>query len=147
MGWIFRRWYSVASRRHWQTFVESLGPEAHDALILLYVDTKYQTLAVEIVARRDDFARNAPFSKLINRGLQLKAAGFFLFHKHPSGESPSSDDLLITSRFEDLSRRVEMRLFNSLVIAGDDVWRIYDGPSWDSNLELSGDEFEDDDGV
>lgn len=122
--YFFRPWH-VRGRKAVKSYVESLGEEAHEWLLALYVDKALNLLAVDTVARGDATGCNVPFWKLINRGHQLEAAGYVLVHNHPSGDPrPSRDDILITRRLEQLSRDAEMHLLNHLIIAGDDMWII-----------------------
>jgi DNA repair protein RadC len=121
----FRPWHVVHGRAAVHAYVASLGEEAHEWLLALYVDSDYRLLAVDCVARGDASGCPVPFWRLINRGHQLKAAGYILVHNHPSGDPrPSRDDILVTRRLEDLSRDAEMHLLNHLIIAGDDIWII-----------------------
>ena len=121
----FRPWHVVHGRLAVQAYVASLGEEAHEWLLALYVDADYHLLAVDTVACGDVDGCKVPFWKLINRGHQLKAAGYILAHNHPSGDPrPSPDDIRTTRRLEDLSRDAEMHLLNHLIIADNDIWII-----------------------
>jgi DNA repair protein RadC len=119
----FRPWHVVHGRAAVHAYVASLGQEAHEWLLALYVDAQFQLLAVDTVARGDVSSCKVPFWRLINRGHQLKAAGYILVHNHPSGDPrPSQNDILVTRRLEDLSRDAEMHLLNHLIIACDAMW-------------------------
>lgn len=108
-----------------KAYVATLGQETREWLLALYVDENLQLLAVDTVARGDISSCKVPFWRLISRGHELKAAGYILVHNHPSGDPrPSTDDILVTRRLEDLSRDAEMHLLNHLIIAGDDIWII-----------------------
>ena len=122
----FKPWHVVYGREAVYAYVSSLGEEAYEWLLALYVDAEYQLLAVDTVARGGVADCKIPFWKLINRGHHLKAAGYILVHNHPSGNPrPSTEDILVTRRLEDLSRDAEMHLLNHLIIAGDDMWIIH----------------------
>lgn len=121
----FRPWHVVHGRIAVQEYVASLGHEAHEWLLALYVDDKYQLLAVDTVARGSVDECKIPFWKLIDRGHRLKAAGYILVHNHPSGNpKPSTEDILVTRRLEDLSRDADMHLLNHLVVTDNDIWII-----------------------
>jgi DNA repair protein RadC len=121
----FRPWDVVHGWTAVRAYVESLGQEAHEWLLALYVDIEFQLLAVDTVARGTVDSCKVPFWKLIDRGHQLKAAGYILVHNHPGGDPrPSQADILVTRRLEELSRDAEMHLLNHLIISDDDMWII-----------------------
>jgi DNA repair protein RadC len=121
----FRPWHIIHGREGVRAYVASLGQEAHEWLLALYVDDQLRLLAVDTIARGDVDSCRVPFWKLIDRGHRLRAAGYILVHNHPSGDPrPSQNDVLITRRLEDLSRDAEMHLLNHFIIAGDDMWII-----------------------
>jgi DNA repair protein RadC len=121
----FRPWHVVHGRAGVKAYVESLGEEAHEWLLALYVDAGLQLLAVDTVARGDVAGCDVPFWKLINRGHELKAAGFILVHNHPSGDpTPSHSDIRMTARLYHASRDLEMPLLAHLIIAGDEITQV-----------------------
>jgi DNA repair protein RadC len=99
-----------------------LSQEAHEWLLALYVDEHFQLLCVDTVARGDISSCKVPFWKLIDRGHQLKAAGFVLVHNHPSGDARASQsDIQLTRRLAYVSRELEIPLLDHLIVAGTQV--------------------------
>jgi DNA repair protein RadC len=118
----FRPWHVVHGRAAVKAYVASLGQEANEWLLALYVDEKFQLLAVDTVARGDVSGVDVPFWKLIDRGHALKAAGFILVHNHPSGDpAPSSTDIRVTRQLALVSRELDIPLLDHLIIAGDEL--------------------------
>jgi len=121
----FRPWHLTHGTLAVKSYVASLGLEAHEWLLGLFVNEELQLLAVDTLARGGVTNCKIPFWKIISRGHQLSAAGYILVHNHPSGDPrPSTQDILVTRRLEDFSRDAEMHLLNHLIIAGDDLWII-----------------------
>jgi DNA repair protein RadC len=103
-----------------KAYVESLGHEAEEWLLALYVDSELQLLAVDTVARGDFGSCDVPFWKIISRGHALKAKGFILVHNHPSGDPrPSRSDIQITRRLAHVSHELDVPLLDHLIVAGD----------------------------
>src|SRR6476646_7721863 len=95
----FRPWHVFHGKQAVRSYVESLGQEAHEWLLALYVDAKLNLLAVDTAARGDVAGCRVPIWKIIDRGHRLRAAGYMLVHNHPSGDPrPSRDDILVTRR-------------------------------------------------
>ena len=115
----FRPWH-IRGRNSVRQYVESLGEEAHEWLLALYVDKHFQLLAVDTVARGDAVSCELHFWKLIHTGHALKAAGFVLIHNHPSGDpTPSRSDVELTKRLYFTAKSMEMPLFDHLVVGKD----------------------------
>lgn len=56
---------------------------------------------------------------IFERALACRAAGFLLFHNHPSGDpSPSAEDLTFTRRLADAGELMGIRLIDHLVVGG-----------------------------
>jgi DNA repair protein RadC len=114
----FRPWHVVYGRLAVKAYVESLGDEAHEWLLALFVDSHYQLLAVDNVARGDTTGVDKCFWRLIDRAHALNAAGFILVHNHPSGNPrPSQTDINITRRLAHVSRELDVPLLDHLIIA------------------------------
>jgi DNA repair protein RadC len=115
----FRPWHVIHGRAGVRAYVESLGDEAIEWLLALYVDQQVQLLSVETVSQ-GDVSCNVPFWKLLDRGRSLKAAGFILVHNHPSGDPrPSFSDIQITNRLAQVSRDLDVPLLDHLIITKD----------------------------
>lgn len=115
----FRPWH-IRGRNSVRQYVASLGEEAREWLLALYVDSHFQLLAVDTVARGSVGSCSVPFWKLFHTGHALAAAGFVLVHNHPSGDpTPSRSDIEVTRQLYLTGRNLEMPLLDHLIIAGD----------------------------
>jgi DNA repair protein RadC len=121
-GAFFRPWHLLHGRMAVKAYVASLGAEAHEWLLALYVDAKFQLLAVETVAQGDVSSGDIPSWRLIDRAKALGAAGFILVHNHPSGDpTPSDSDIRATVRLAHVSKELDVPLIDHLIIAGDEI--------------------------
>lgn len=103
-------------------YVESLGEEAHEWLLALYVDEELNLLAVDTVAQGDIGSCIVPFGKIISRGFHLRAGGFVLVHNHPSGDpTPSETDIRTTVRLARVSRDCDMPMLCHYVVANGEL--------------------------
>jgi DNA repair protein RadC len=108
-----------------KSYVESLGQEAHEWLLALYVDGHLQLLAVDTIARGDVGGCPVPFWKLIDRAHAIKAQGFVLVHNHPSGDpTPSQSDIQVTRKLAYLSHELDVPLLDHFILAGDELREI-----------------------
>ncbi|HEX8841115.1 MAG TPA: JAB domain-containing protein [Sphingomicrobium sp.] len=117
----YRPWH-VRGRSAVKAYVETLGQEAAEWLLALFVDKDMHLLAVDTVARGDVSSCRVNFGQILGRGHALKAAGFILVHNHPSGDpTPSQDDVRVTARLRHLSQELDLPLLDHLIIAGDEM--------------------------
>ena len=117
----FRPWH-VRGRAQVKDYVETLGQEAQEWLLALYVDKDLQLLAVDTVGRGDVSTVHVNFARILCRGHALNAAGFILVHNHPSGNpKPSKADIQITGRLRRASAELEMPMLDHLIIGGDQI--------------------------
>jgi DNA repair protein RadC len=115
----FRPWH-LRGRDAVRTYVESLGTEADEWLLALFVDCDLNLLSVEIIAQGDISSCRVPFAHILCRGHALNAAGFILVHNHPSGDpTPSDCDIQTTRRLAHVSRELDMPLLVHLIVARD----------------------------
>jgi DNA repair protein RadC len=120
----YRPWH-VRSRQAVWAYLESLGSEAHEWLLALYVDNGLNLLAVETLAQGSISACPAPFWKVYRRGYALGAKGFILAHNHPSGDPrPSQADRQLTNHIRMVSRDADMPLLDHLIVTKDDIYII-----------------------
>lgn len=85
---------------------------------VLYVTRRMTLLGDEVIATGS--SQSAPMQPraVIARALQLGAAGFFLAHNHPSGDStPSSADLATTRRIKQAAVHMDLVLFDHIIVA------------------------------
>lgn len=105
-----------------KSYVASLGEEAQEWLLALYVDRAMQLLAVDTLARGDIGGCPIPFNRIIGRAFQLGAAAYILVHNHPSGDArPSSADISATVRLAKLSADLDVPMLDHLIIAGNEI--------------------------
>jgi DNA repair protein RadC len=101
-------------------YVLSLGEEAHEWLLALFVDSYMQLLSVETIAQGTVSGVDVNFRQIFMRGMSLHAHGFILVHNHPSGDTtPSASDVEVTKRLYQVSTEMQIPLLDHLVIAGD----------------------------
>lgn len=119
---LFRPWHIMHGRAGVKSYVASLGEEAHEWLLALYVDREMQLLAVDTLARGDIGRCPVPFNRIIGRAFQIGAAAYILVHNHPSGdERPSNADMRATVRLAKLSADLEIPMLDHLIVAGDEI--------------------------
>jgi DNA repair protein RadC len=120
----FRPWH-IRGPAEVKAYVESLGLEANEWLLALYVrqnDSIFELIAVDTVAQGDISSCPVPFGKIAYRGLQLEAEAFILVHNHPSGDpTPSMSDIRSTVRMARLSQDLDMPLLGHYVIANGEM--------------------------
>jgi DNA repair protein RadC len=89
----------------------------------IYLDTRNRLIA-ECELYRGTLNRAAAEPRaVLKRGLLSDAAGFILFHTHPSGDpSPSVEDLAFTRRIAQAGEVVGVRLVDHLILAGGGRW-------------------------
>lgn len=89
----------------------------------LYLDTRNRLIA-ECELYRGTLNRAAAEPRaVLKRGLLRDAAGFILFHTHPSGDpSPSVEDLAFTRRIAQAGEVVGVRLVDHLILAVGGRW-------------------------
>jgi DNA repair protein RadC len=113
--------------------VESLGQEAHEWLLALYVDGHLRLLGVDTVARGGVSDCPVPFWKIISRAHAINARGFVLVHNHPSGDPrPSLADIQVTRRLARISRELDVPLLDHLIVAGNELGEVAEW-SWDDH--------------
>jgi len=102
--------------------VESLGEEAVESLLALYVDAELNLLAADTIAQGEVGSSTLPFARIIRRGRALGATAFILVHNHPSGDpTPSLSDVMVSGRLYRDSKELDLPLLAHLIVAGDDL--------------------------
>ncbi len=103
-----------------RAYVDSLGEEAHEWLLALFVDDNLQLLAVDTLARGDVGGVLVPIQRIIVHACQLKAAAFLLVHNHPSGIcEASSADLSATRKLVRLGDDMGIPMLEHLIVTKD----------------------------
>lgn len=116
------------------------APLAHPAAVASYLSLRYQALDQEVLgalyldARHRFLAERELCRGVLNRvaveprrvlreGLLLGAAGFVVFHTHPSGDpSPSAEDLSFTRRLAEAGKTVGVELVDHLILGAVGRW-------------------------
>ena len=125
-NFFYRPWHVRSREAVWE-YVHSLGEEAHEWLLALYVDDHLQLLAVDTVAQGDVSSCKVSFGHVLCRGRELKATGFILVHNHPSGDpTPSHSDKVVTARLARVSHEMNIPLLDHLIVAGNEMRRVND---------------------
>lgn len=63
-----------------------------------------------------------PVRRIVEDALWLGARGLVIAHNHPSGDAqPSWDDVEATRELADTAARLDVRLHDHLIFAGDDI--------------------------
>lgn len=116
---LFRPWH-VRDRKAVHAYVQTLGEEAREWLLALFVDRALNLLAVETIGRGDISGVRVNFAAILCRGHALDAAGFILVHNHPSGDpSPSASDIALTNKLRRLAAELDIPLLDHCIVAGD----------------------------
>src|SRR4051794_29591026 len=120
---LFRPLQPLVGRAAVKEYVSSLGAEAREWLLALYLDKDSRLIAFETVARGGSSSCPVPIWHLINCAKALEAAGFILIHNHPGGRpQPTMVDVRTTQRVAQLARECNLQLFNHFIIAGDELY-------------------------
>lgn len=89
----------------------------------LYLDSRNRLLGEEEVYRGTLNRAAVEPRGVLKEGLLRDAAGFVLFHTHPSGDpSPSAEDLAFTRRLAQSGELVGVRLVDHLILGSGDTW-------------------------
>lgn len=90
---------------------------------VLYVDSRQRLMGEAEVFRGTLNRAAAEPRSILKDGLLRDAAGFILFHTHPSGDpTPSPEDLAFTRRIVEAGEIVGVRLIDHLIIGGSGRW-------------------------
>ncbi len=89
----------------------------------LYLDTRNRLIG-DLELFRGTLSRAAVEPRaVLKHGLLRDAAGFVLFHTHPSGDpSPSAEDLAFTRRIAEAGEVVSIRLVDHLILGSGGRW-------------------------
>jgi DNA repair protein RadC len=99
-----------------------LASSPQEQIAAIYVDTRNRPLGWAILFVGTINRAACEPRPIMQTGLLLNAAGFFLAHNHPSGDpSPSAEDLAFTRRLADAGNLLGIRLIDHIIV-GDDRW-------------------------
>lgn len=89
----------------------------------LYLDSRNRLMGEQEVYRGTLNRAAVEPRAVLKEGLLRDAAGFVLFHTHPSGDpSPSAEDLAFTRRLAQSGELIGVRLIDHLIIGAGDTW-------------------------
>lgn len=99
------------------------GNGAQEIMGALYLDVRNRLLAEEEIFRGTLSRAAVEPRALLKKGLLCDAAGYVLFHTHPSGDpSPSAEDLAFTRRASQAGELVGVRLVDHLILGRGGRW-------------------------
>ncbi len=99
------------------------GRPDQEVMGALYLDTRHAVVNEAEIFRGTLARMAAEPGAILRRGIVVAAAGFILFHTHPSGDpSPSAEDLAFTRRLAEAADLTGLRLVDHLVLGGPSRW-------------------------
>jgi len=89
----------------------------------LFLDTRNRLIGEQEIYRGTLNRAAVEPRAVLKEGLLRDAAGFVLFHTHPSGDpSPSAEDLAFTRRIAQSGELLGLRLVDHLIVGSGDAW-------------------------
>ena len=86
---------------------------------MLLLDTRCRLISREKLYQGTLNASNARIAELFRAAIARNAASLILVHNHPSGDpTPSTQDIVFTRDAIDAGRKLEIEVFDHLVIGG-----------------------------
>lgn len=99
-----------------------LRPLAHEAIAVLFLDTRHRLLQLEVMFRGTLAHTSVHPREIVKRALALNAAAVVLAHNHPSGAAePSRADELVTQSVRAALQLVDVRVLDHLVVGSGSV--------------------------
>ncbi len=100
----------------------TLGRQAHESFVVLFLDVKNRLLACEEMFRGTLTHTSVYPREVVKAALARNAAGVLLAHNHPSGVAgPSEADLLLTRALIQALALVDVRVLDHFIVAGASV--------------------------
>ncbi len=100
----------------------TLGRQAHESFVVLFLDVKNRLLANEEMFRGTLTHTSVYPREVVKAALSHNAAGVMLAHNHPSGApEPSEADLLLTRALTQALALVDVRVLDHFIVAGASV--------------------------
>ncbi len=100
----------------------TLGRQAHESFVVLFLDVKNRLLASEEMFRGTLTHTSVYPREVVKAALAHNAAGVLLAHNHPSGApEPSEADLLLTRALMQALALVDVRVLDHFIVAGASV--------------------------
>lgn len=99
------------------------GTPGQEIMGALFLDTRNRLIGEKELYRGTLNRAAVEPRAVLKEGLLRDAAGFVLFHTHPSGDpSPSAEDLAFTRRIAQSGELVGLRLVDHLIVGSGDAW-------------------------
>lgn len=96
---------------------------AQEVMGAVFLDSRNRLITDEVLFRGTLSRASVEPRPILKRALELDAAGFVLFHTHPSGDpAPSSEDLAFTRQLAAASEVMALRLQDHLIVASCGRW-------------------------
>jgi DNA repair protein RadC len=100
----------------------TLGRQAHESFVVLFLDVKNRLLASEEMFRGTLTHTSVYPREVVKAALARNAASVLLAHNHPSGMAePSEADLLLTRALVQALALVDVRVLDHFIVAGASV--------------------------
>ena len=100
----------------------TLGRQAHESFVVLFLDVKNRLLATEEMFRGTLTHTSVYPREVVKAALARNAASVLLAHNHPSGSAePSEADLLLTRALIQALALVDVRVLDHFIVAGASV--------------------------
>jgi DNA repair protein RadC len=103
-------------------YMEDMRHLRQEQLVLVMLDTKLRRIADCVVSKGTVSSSLVSPREVFIQALQREAVYICLLHNHPSGDpTPSSEDIAVTRRIEQLGRLLDVRLIDHIII-GDNTY-------------------------
>ncbi len=114
--------WRLAGMKDLHQFVESLGEETREWVLVLFVDRGMGLLGVDTLDRGSISGARVDAGLIITRGRLLGAAAFILVHNHPSGDStPSVADIAVTRRLQETTMYCDLHMLTHVVVTAQGI--------------------------
>lgn len=101
--------------------------ETNEMVLLLCLDNKNKVLGCPLICRGDVVSANFTPRKVVEEALKFSATSVVLSHNHPRGLAlPSNDDITTTDQLFDTLKRVNIKLLDHIIVAGDEFVSLAD---------------------
>ena len=94
-----------------------LKNEEQEVLFLVTLNQRKEMVHEECLYKGNDISVDCQPNEIIKKVLLYNSKSFYLIHNHPSGnQDPSNNDALITTEIVRLSRKVDIKLEDHIII-------------------------------
>ena len=111
--------------------------ETSELVYLLCLDNKNKVLGCPLICRGDIVSANFTPRRVVEAALKYGATSVILSHNHPRGFAlPSNDDINTTEQLYETLRRVNIKLLDHIIVAGEDFVSLADSGFFYKKLQL-----------